>query len=189
MIFVAGLVFVLSQQEPPETNPYPPVKFDMSVKHPIADLKVPNFNPQYEPPQKMPGEYREGAPVGTNKKGLVYGDLRPYSKCKIKYRGNWRKMKGQMVYSDMGWTDGQQWSVRYPKWVPTGEQKMVTYFNFLSDYSGPKDPEGWKQLLALYKREKNKPDIEEMLEVGAELPPWFRSGPLAFTDVISKVCV
>ena len=182
MVVVMCVVVVVSQQ-PQEEQAGPPL-------YPPSQLKVPTYvaNQKYEAPQKIPGEYRAGATVGTNKMGLTYGDLQPYSKCKIKYPGNWRKVKGHMVYSDAGWTDGQQWSVKYPKWVPTGEQKMVTYFNFLSDYSGPKDPEGWKMLLALYKRDKNIPNIQEMLEVGAELPPWFRSGPLAFTDLISKVC-
>jgi len=66
---------------------------------------VPTYvaNQKYEAPQKMPGEYRSGATVGTNKMGLTYGDLQPYSKCKIKYPGNWKKVKGHMVYSDKTW--------------------------------------------------------------------------------------
>lgn len=177
VVVVLGLLLVAASSPPKEAQPTPE-----QLQLPVP----PGFDPQPDPPQAIPGQYKQGAVVGTNKMGLTYGDLRPYSKCRIQYRGEWRHMKGQRV-GDQGYSDGQNWSVKFPKPHPTtGEEKMVAYNNFLSDYSGPKDPT-FGQTVQLVKS-TSRGTVAEMLEKGAELPPWYRSGPLAMMDLIAQYC-
>lgn len=141
-------------------------------------------------PAGMPGAYASGAIVGTNKKNLRYGDLKPYAPClaRVKYRGKWDHQKGQRV-GDNGFSDGQIWHVRFPKPNPTtGKAAMVDGSFYLSDFAGPADPTFAKETVLLYHSLPQRNKVEELLAKGVELPPWIRSGPLAFTDLIAKYC-
>lgn len=119
---------------------------------------------------------KTGEIVGTNKAGLRYGDLGPYSKCKIVHRGKWVQNSGD------GFGVGQSF------YHNTGP---VTFDEFLADDQGPQNPD-WANFMTLYHNprtsEWRRKNHESALRQGVELPPWSRSPPLGFMDLIRQYC-
>ena len=136
---------------------------------------------QPETRQRITQIPKQGDVIGTNKAGLKFGDLKPYSKCKIKHRGTWVHDPPFDNSGNWGWSQVYY----YPGGIPT---KWVE--DSIDDTVGPTNTRIWDQWLQLWHRKEpmTRELVERALIDGVELPPWRRSPPLGFIDLIAKHC-